>query len=175
MMEEALRGASTADDIGYMLTVFLVHCEANIAAESRSFPNVVASLETLAAADAKLAVCTNKREYLARKLPKPLGSSITSRALPGATLSSVEALMGHLTQVVDLAGGVSSQAVMVRTSDADISTAKSASVPSILVSFGYAPEPRGELAPDAILDHFDRLFPEATTLLGASPNGCPHR
>jgi phosphoglycolate phosphatase len=61
--------------------------------------------------------------------------------------------------VVDLAGGVSSRAVMVGTSDADISTANSASVPSILVSFGYAPELRGELAPDPILDHFDRLVP----------------
>lgn len=62
MMEEALRRASTAEDIDEMLNEFLVHYEANIAAESRPFPSVVASLETLAAAGAKLAVCNNKRE-----------------------------------------------------------------------------------------------------------------
>jgi phosphoglycolate phosphatase len=84
-------------------------------------------------------------------------------------------LIGHLTQVIASQTACGPEPSWVGDSDVDISTAKSASVPSILVSFGYAPEPRGELAPDAIIDYFDRLVPEATTLLGAPPNGCPHR
>jgi phosphoglycolate phosphatase-like HAD superfamily hydrolase len=49
MIEEALRRAGAAEDIDEMLAEFLVHYEANIAAESRPFLGAVASLETLAA------------------------------------------------------------------------------------------------------------------------------
>jgi phosphoglycolate phosphatase-like HAD superfamily hydrolase len=85
MIEEALRRAGAAEDIDEMLAKFLVHYEANIAAESRPFPGAVASLETLAKAGARLAVCTNKREYLSRKLLEALG--ITSQASPAVTPS----------------------------------------------------------------------------------------
>ena len=74
MIEEALRRAGAAEDIDEMLAEFLVHYEANIAAESRPFPGAVASLEALAASGARLAVCTNKREYLtaqAARSPRP--------------------------------------------------------------------------------------------------------
>lgn len=176
MIEEALRRAGAAEDIDEMLTEFLVHYEANIAAESRPFPGAVASLETLAAAGAKLAVCTNKREYLSRKLLEALGLKHYFQSVAGRdTFAVSKPDPGHLTQVIALAGGVPSRAVMVGDSDVDISTAKSASVPSILVSFGYAPEAIGELAPDAIIDHFDELVPKATALLSASSNGRPHR
>jgi phosphoglycolate phosphatase len=158
-----------------MLTEFLVHYEGNIAVESCPFPGAVASLETLAAAGAKLAVCTNKREYLSRKLLEALGLKHYFRVAGRDTFAVSKPDPGHLTQVIALAGGVPSRAVMVGDSDVDISAAKSASVPSILVSFGYVPEVIGELAPDAIIDHFDQLVPKATALLGASPNGRPHR
>jgi len=102
-----LRRAGADENIDKMLAEFLVHYKANIAVESRPFPGAVASLETLATAGAKLAVCTNKREYLP-----------------------------HLTQVITLADGVPSRAIMVGDSDVDLRTAKAASVPSILVSFG---------------------------------------
>jgi len=85
MIEEALRRAGAAEDIDEMLAEFLVHYEANIAAESRPFLGAVASLETLAASGARLAICTNKREYLTRKLLEALG--LQHRVLPGATPS----------------------------------------------------------------------------------------
>ena len=75
---------------------------------------------------------------------------------------------GHLTQVITLAGGVPSRAIMVGDSNVDI--AKRALVPSILVSFGYAPNGMGELAPDAVIDHVDQLLPAVTALLVAAPD-----
>jgi len=75
---------------------------------------------------------------------------------------------GHLIQVIAQAGGEPSRAVMVGDSDVDIRTAKDASVPSILVSFGYAREALGELVPDAVISHFDELVPSAASILGAS-------
>jgi len=56
MIEDALRLAGAHEDIDQMLAEFLVHYEANIAVESRPFPGALASLETLAAAGARLAV-----------------------------------------------------------------------------------------------------------------------
>src|SRR6476659_9864320 len=71
----------------------------------------------------------------------------------------VEAGPGHVTHVIAFAGGEPSHTIMVGGSDVDIGTAKRAHVPSILVSFGYAPEALHELVPDATIDHFDQLVP----------------
>jgi len=38
-------------------------------------------------------------------------------------------------------------------------------VPSILVSFGYGPSALNEIAPDAVVDHFDALTDVAEFLL----------
>jgi phosphoglycolate phosphatase len=176
MIEEALRRAGAEEDINEMLAEFLVHYEANIAAESRPFPGAVASLETLAAAGAKLAVCTNKREYLTRKLLAALGLQHYFHSVAGRdTFAVSKPDPGHLTQVIALAGGEAARAIMVGDSDVDLATAKSARVPSILVSFGYAPDGLGELAPDAIIDHFDELVPKATALLRFPRRGHRHR
>ena len=70
-----------------MLAEFLAHYDANIATESRPFPGAVASLETLKARGATLAVCTNKRDYLARKLLAALVSTATLKPSPAATAS----------------------------------------------------------------------------------------
>ena len=72
MIEQALRLAGAVDDIDQMLAEFLIHYEANIAAESRPFPGAVTALESLSDQGATLAVCTNKREYLPRKLLREL-------------------------------------------------------------------------------------------------------
>jgi phosphoglycolate phosphatase len=170
MIEEALRRAGAAEDIDEMLAEFLVHYEANIAAESRPFPGAVASLETLAASGARLAICTNKREYLTRKLLEALGLQHYFQGIAGRDTFSVwKPDPGHLIQVIAQAGGELSRAIMVGDSDVDIRTAKDASVPSILVSFGYAREALGELVPDAVISHFDELVPSAASILGASP------
>jgi phosphoglycolate phosphatase len=83
MIEETLRRAGVTDDIDRMLAEFLVHYEANIAAESRPFPGAVAALESLAGAGARLAVCTNKRAYLTHKLLAELGLQSDFQAIAG--------------------------------------------------------------------------------------------
>ena len=147
MIEEALRRAGADENIDKMLAEFLVHYEANIAVESRPFPGAVASLETLATAGVKLAVCTNKREYLTRKLFDALGLQHNFHSMAEReTFTVSKPHPGHSTQVITLADGVPSRAIMVGDSDVDLRTAKAASVPSILVSFGYATDALHELA-----------------------------
>ena len=167
MTEDALRRAGAHEDIDAMLADFLVHYEANIAAESRPFPGAVASLDALAASGARLAVCTNKREHLSRKLLAELGLDGYFHGIAGRdTFSVSKPDPGHLTQVIALAGGAPTRAIMVGDSDVDLRTAKDASVPSILVSFGYAPSALDEFAPAAIIDHFDELIPSIDVILG---------
>jgi phosphoglycolate phosphatase len=166
MIEEALRRAGAEGDVDRMLSEFLVHYEANIASESRPFPGAIAALEDLAAQGATLAVCTNKREHLSRKLLQELDLARYFSSIAGRdTFAVSKPDPGHLTQLIALAGGKPSRAVMVGDSDIDIRTAKAASVPVILVSFGYAGSPLDHLAPEAVIDHFDELKARAAALL----------
>jgi len=168
MIEEALRRAGVTDDVDGMLAEFLIHYETNIARESRPFPGAVAALEALASGGARLAVCTNKREYLSRRLLQALELEGYFSAIAGRdTFAVAKPDPGHLTGVVALAGGEPSRAVMVGHSAVDVRTAKAASVPVILVSFGYAASPLDGLDPDAMIDHFDALQGSATSLLKA--------
>jgi len=166
MIEEALRLARIEDDVDQMLADFLTHYEANIAAESRPFPGALEALGRLAAAGARLAVCTNKRERLTRLLLEALEIESHFAAVAGRdTFPVSKPDPGHLLAVIALAGGESSRALMVGDSAVDIRTAQSACVPSILVSFGYAPPPLEGPHANAVIDHFDQLEGNARTLL----------
>jgi phosphoglycolate phosphatase len=148
MIEEALRRSGVTDDVDGMLAEFLIHYEANIARESRPFPGAVAALEALASGGARLAVRTNKREYLSRRLLQALELEGYFSAIAGPdTFAVAKPDPGHLTGVIALAGGTPSRAVMVGDSAVDVRTAKAASVPVILVSFGYAASPLDGLDP----------------------------
>ena len=178
MIEEALHRAGALEDIDAMLADFLVHYEANIAAESRPFPGAVASLDALAASGARLAVCTNKREHLSRKLLAELGLGGYFHGIAGRdTFSVSKPDPGHLTQVIALAGGAPTRAIMVGDSEVDIATATAARVPSIGVSFGYTPVPVRDLRPTAVIDHYHELVPALERVLAAdSPTAgyrCP--
>jgi phosphoglycolate phosphatase len=176
MIEEALRRSGAAGDVDRMLAEFLTHYEANIANDSRPFPGAVAALEALAVQGARLAVCTNKRESLSRKLLQELDLARYFSALAGRdTFPVSKPDPGHLTGVIRLAGGDPSRAIMVGDSETDLRAARAASVPVILVSFGYAVASVDGLAPEATIDHFDELEARAAALLdgraGMRPRG----
>jgi phosphoglycolate phosphatase len=120
MIEEALRRSGAEDDVDWMLADFLVHYEANIAAERRPFPGAVGVLEQLKAQDATLVVCTNKREYLSRKLLQELDLADYFSGLAGRNTFPVSKPdPAHLLGTIELAGGLR-RAVMVGDSDVDI-------------------------------------------------------
>jgi phosphoglycolate phosphatase len=170
MIEEGLRRAGADDDVDQMLAAFLVHYEANIAAQSLPFPGAVAALEALAAAGAKLAVCTNKREHLTLRLLDALNLQGYFAAIAGRdTFPVAKPDPGHLTGVILRAGGTPANAVMVGDSAVDMATARAAEVKAILVSFGYAVLPLDGPSPDAVIDHFDELAPRAASLLSGTP------
>lgn len=167
MIEAALRRGGADGDLDRMLAEFLVHYEANIAAESRPYPGAVAALEGLAAEGATLAVCTNKREHLSRKLLQELDLARYFAGLAGRdTFAVSKPDPGHLLGTIELAGGPR-RAVMIGDSDIDVMTANAAAVPIVLARFGYGPPPQDGTRPDASIDHFDELRPRLESLLAA--------
>jgi phosphoglycolate phosphatase len=168
MIEQALRRFSAEDDVDRMLAEFLVHYEANIAAESRPFPGVEQALEWLSAKGAKLAVCTNKREGLSRKLLEALHLDGYFSAVAGRdTFAASKPDPRHLTGTIALAGGRADIAIMVGDSAVDHAAARAAGVPVVLVSFGYGPPLAEGAAADCVIDHFSELERHAGTLLAA--------
>ena len=148
---------STAE-VDYLLDAFLADYGRNIAIESKPFPGAIAALERLKQDGARLAVCTNKREHLARKLLSELSMASLFDAITGRdTLPVHKPDPGHLIGTVILADGDLGRCVMVGDSEIDIRTSKAAGIPVIGVSFGFSKEPIASLKPDLVLDHYDKL------------------
>ena len=148
----------TVGEVDVMFESFLAYYADNIAAESRPYPTLLATLDTLAGAGAKLAVCTNKRENLSRRLLAELGLAQRFSAICGRdTFSVCKPHPDHLTGTIAAAGGDPRRAVMIGDSNTDVSTAKAAGIPIIGVSFGYTEVPMRDLAPDAVIDHYDEF------------------
>jgi phosphoglycolate phosphatase len=161
--------ASYEAEIDRHLDAFLRHYSANIAVRSRPFEGVVAAIERLRAAGARIALCTNKREGLSRQLLGELGLLDLFHGLAGRdTFPVCKPHPDHLTGAIRLAGGDTRRALMIGDSDVDIATARAAGVPVIGVSFGYTHAPVATFDPDAVIDHYDELLPAAMRVLGVA-------
>jgi phosphoglycolate phosphatase len=147
---------------------FIEHYADHIADHSRPFPGVDAALATLAGRGCRLAVCTNKLEWLALKLLGALGLADRFAAVCGADTFGVQkpdAAILHGT--VARAGGRSDRAIMVGDSITDIAVARAAGIAVIAVDFGYSEPPVATLGPDRLVSGFEHL-PEAVFALLAN-------
>jgi len=141
-----------------LFDAFIAHYEANIAIESRPYPGLLAALDRAAAAGHTLAVCTNKREHLAKQLLAELGLSRRFKVVTGRdTFAFYKPDPLHLTETIALAGGDSARAILIGDSATDVATAKAAKIPVIAVGFGYSDPHVSAFDPDAIIEHYDAL------------------
>lgn len=162
MIQEAL-GADGRElsqhELHELFDRFLAYYEANIAVGSRPFDGLLTALDRCTAAGARLAVCTNKSERLARQLLDKLEMSSRFAAITGRdTFDVFKPDPEHLLGTIRLAGGDRTRAVMIGDSNVDIETAKAASVPVIAVNFGYSYAPVEQFGPDVIIGHYDELY-----------------
>jgi phosphoglycolate phosphatase len=137
---------------------FIAHYAEHIADSSRPFPGVEAALDALAKRGCRLAVCTNKLEWLSRRLLDALGLSARFAAICGADtfgVSKPDPRIFHGT--VARAGGEPGAAVLVGDSATDIATARAAGTPILAVDFGYSETPIAELGPDRLIADFAEL------------------
>jgi phosphoglycolate phosphatase len=153
-------------ELDRLTELFIDYYRDNIAVHSRPYPGLEAALEALAAGGARLAVCTNKRDELARKLLAELRLDGLFAAIAGAgTFPVRKPDAGHLLGTIEAAGGDPARAIMIGDSSADSLAARNARVGFIAVSFGYGEKPPEVLEPDAIIDSFDELIPTLMLLL----------
>lgn len=145
---------------------FLQHYNAHIADESVPFEGMIAALEVLKAAGAKLAVCTNKRTDLSRRLLDTLDLSHLFEAIVGPDAAGCQKPdPRHLLHTVEAVGRRPDRVIMVGDAATDAGAGKAAGAGLILVTFGYTETPVAELGADVLIDHFDQLIAACARLV----------
>ncbi|MGN6308136.1 MAG: HAD family hydrolase [Xanthobacteraceae bacterium] len=145
---------------------FIAYYADHIADESRPFEGLEAALDDLAGRGYRLAVCTNKLEWLSRRLLDRLGLTPRFAAICGADtfgVSKPDPII--LRQTVAKAGGTITSTIMVGDAGTDVGVARRAGVPVIGVSFGYTEVPIADLKPDRLIDHMSELSDAVESLL----------
>ena len=131
------------------------HCRRH----SRPFPHhQVDARSPGPAAGYRLAVCTNKLEWLSKRLFDTLQLADRFAAICGQDTFAIQKPNPEMFRMtVRRAGGEPAHAIMVGNSKTDISTARAAGVPVIAVDFGYSDVPIATLQPDRIISSFTSL------------------
>jgi phosphoglycolate phosphatase len=150
--------AASVRDIDRMTRDFIDHYAAHIADASRPFEGLESALDDLSSRGCRFAVCTNKLEWLSKRLLDQLGLSARFAAICGGdTFGASKPDPAILQQTVARAGGTMSSTIMVGDAGTDIGVARRAGVPVIGVSFGYTEVPIAELKPDLLIHHMRDL------------------
>jgi phosphoglycolate phosphatase len=137
---------------------FINHYAEHIADASRPFDGLEAALDDLESSGYRFAVCTNKLEWLSKRLLDRLNLSPRFAAICGAdTFGVSKPDPAILRQTVARAGGELSSAIMVGDAGPDVGVARRAGIPVICVSFGYTEVPVADLKPDRVIDHMREL------------------
>ena len=140
------------------LTEFLDHYEADPTAVTRPFPGVPETLERLQTIGLTLAVCTNKPTRLTEMILERLGiARFFARVVAGDSMPFRKPDPRALLEVVDGFGVAKEAALMVGDSEVDAATAHAASVPFVLMTYGYHRGPIHDISSVATLDHFAEL------------------
>ena len=148
----------TVPDIDRLTADFIDYYAAHIAVESRPFEGLETARDTLDQRGFRFAVCTNKLEWLSRRLLDELGLSRRFRAICGAdTFGISKPDPAFLRQTVQRAGGQMSRSIMVGDAGPDIGVARRAGIPVVGVSFGYTEVPIADLEPDRLISHMAEL------------------
>jgi phosphoglycolate phosphatase len=166
MLEQGLEASGGCDpeEVKRLFPELLAFYEANIARETTPYPGLMDAMTALDALGVKLAIVTNKFEYLAVRLVEELGLAHRFVALIGGdTMGKGNAKPSALPIREMIARcrkeGGGGRAVFLGDSIYDILAAKNAGIPSVAVSFGFLMQPVEELQADVVIDHYDELIP----------------
>ena len=152
-------------DITRLTSDFIDHYAAHIADASRPFEGLENALDDLSKQGFRFAVCTNKLEWLSKRLLDRLGLSGRFDAICGADtfgVSKPDPVI--LQQTVARAGGHLPSAIMVGDAGPDIGVARRAGIPVIGVEFGYTEVPIADLKPDRLIGHMRELTAAVASL-----------
>ena len=158
----ALTGGADGVDQDHLFARLLSYYESNIAVHTALYPGAADMLDALDASGIKIAVVTNKREPMARKLFDELGLTHRFACIIGAGTYPLKPAPDALHAMVAQCGG--GAAAFVGDTTFDTGAARAAGLPSVAVSFGFCDAAPHQLGADAVIDHFDALIPALATL-----------
>lgn len=159
-----------------MVRDFIEHYAAHIADRSLPFPGVEAALDRLVDKGCRLAVCTNKLEWLSRLLLTKLNLTPYFAAICGQdTFGVMKPHPEILYKTILRAGGDPDDAIMIGDSGTDVRTARAAQVPVIAVDFGYSEVPIAALQPDRIISSYGELPAAIAGVVAERPRGVAGR
>jgi phosphoglycolate phosphatase len=160
--------AVSLSDLNRLTKDFIDYYADHIADASRPFDGLEAVLDDLQGQGFQFAVCTNKLEWLSRRLLDQLDMSKRFAAICGAdTFGVAKPDPVILQQTLARAGGELSSAIMVGDAGPDVGVARRAGIPVIGVEFGYTDVPIADLKPDRLIGHFRELAEAVDSLIGA--------
>ena len=163
--------AVTVGDLDRLTKDFIAYYADHIADASLPFDGLEAALDDLQSQGFQFAVCTNKLEWLSKRLLDALGMTKRFAAICGAdTFGVAKPDPVILQQTLVRAGGHLATAIMVGDAGPDVGVARRAGIPVIGVEFGYTDVPIAELKPDRLIGHFRDLAGAVDSLIQA-PSG----
>lgn len=131
------------------------------------YPGAMDAVARLKARGIAVGICTNKPEGLAETLLTRLGVRAEFAALVGAdTLPLRKPDPAPFFEAVARAGGARGQSCLIGDTVTDRETARAAGRPCALVTFGPLGQLVADLAPEALIDHYDALDGVIDRLLG---------
>lgn len=138
---------------------FVIYYAANIAGFSQPFPGLLTFLDNCQARGIRMAVCTNKLEFLSIRLLEALGMSGYFGAVVGPdTIGIAKPDPRPYFEALKRLGREDHASIMVGDSETDIRTGQNAGVPVIAVSFGYTPKHVSAFNPTHVIDHYDQAW-----------------
>ena len=143
------------------LTEMLVDFYAqNIARHTPLYPGGDSMLAGLEARGVRIAVATNKREDLARRVFDELGLTHRLATIIGGDTLGLDRAKPKPDMLIEMVRRTgASRAAFVGDTSYDVGAARAAGLPVIAVSFGFCDKPPHLLGADAVIDHFDELIP----------------
>ncbi len=156
LIKRAMGPDAAEDEIAAALEYFLDYYRHHALDYTVLYPGVRESLERLRAADAKLAVLTNKPVRTSRRIMEGLGIARLFLQIYGG--NSFEHKKPHRIGIDTLcreSGTPPGVTWMVGDSYVDVQTARNAGVSSCGVTYGFQPETFREFPPDVLVDRLE--------------------
>jgi phosphoglycolate phosphatase len=158
LISRALEAAGCAADPQQAVARYLAHYEADPVANTRVYPGVRATLETLRREGIPLAVLTNKLSRSTQLVLERLDlARYFSRVVSGDSLGVRKPDPRVLLAVLAGFDARPAESLMVGDSEVDADTARAAGVPFVQVTYGYHRAPLDEIPSAAKLEDFAAL------------------
>ena len=175
LVERALAATSLEEghggtvDLAPATARFLELYEADPVRFTHPYADVPETLQRLAAAGYRLAICTNKPERATLHILAELGLAPLFEAVVGGdSLPVRKPDPAMLTTLLDRFGATPGNAILIGDSEVDMATAVAAGMPAVLMTYGYHRGSLDSIPCAATLDHFAEL-PETLLRLDLPP------